>query len=209
MLLEGKKLIAELETPPTSLIVREGEHPPIDAEQTYIMTKEVFEKISGTHSPEGIAAEINMPPSQDLSNKSWVLALDRMNDPGNMGTLLRSALALGFEGVFLTNSCVDPYNEKALRAAKGATFKLPLEIGNLETFSKNFHLYIADLEGLSIDDTTFESPAILLLGNEAEGVSKEMRKIGTSVTIPLKNQMESLNVAAAGAILMHAMKRQL
>ena len=203
--LEGKKLLSELQLPLKTLILREGETTSLQAETTYHVPANVFEKISGVLAPEGIAAEIAMPPFVDLSKKERVLALDKINDPGNLGTLMRSALAFGFDGIFLTENSVDPYNEKALRAAKGATFKIPLQIGTLETFATSFHLYIADLEGTPLPSVTFQTPAILLLGNEAQGVSKEMQKNGTSVTIPIKNQMESLNVAVAGSILMHSM----
>jgi len=202
---EGKKFLTELTCPLKTLIIRSGEDSSLKANETYTVPSHVFEKISGLKSPEGVAAEIQMPPFADLSNKKRVLALDNINDPGNLGTLMRSALALGFEGIFLTDSSVDPYNEKALRAAKGATFKLPLQTGDLEAFASSFHLYIAELEGTPITSMTFETPSILLLGNEAQGISKKMRKIGTSVTIPIKNEMESLNVAVAGAILMHTM----
>ena len=202
---EGKKFLSELECPFETLIIRKGEKTLLQANEIYHVSNNVFEKISGVKSPEGVAAEVAMPSYADLADKKRILALDSLNDPGNLGTLLRTALAFGFEGVFLTHSTVDPYNEKALRSAKGATFKLPLQVGNLETFAPPFHLYIADLEGIPITSVTFETPAILILGNEAQGVSKKMRKIGTSVTIPIMNQMESLNVAVAGAILMHSM----
>ncbi|WP_420421817.1 TrmH family RNA methyltransferase [Simkania sp.] len=203
--LEGKKLLSELKLPLKTLIIREGEETSLQAETIYHVPSNVFEKVSGVQAPEGLAAEIAMPPFADLSQKKRVLALDKINDPGNLGTLIRTALALGFDGVFLTENSVDPYNEKALRAAKGATFKIPLQMGDLETFARSFHLYIADLEGTPLPSVTFQTPAILLLGNEAQGISKEMQKNGTSVTIPIKNQMESLNVAIAGSILMHAM----
>lgn len=203
--LEGKKLLSELNIPLKTLILREGEDTPCQAETTCHVPPKVFEKISGVQAPEGVAAEVDMPPFADLSQKQRILALDRINDPGNLGTLIRTALALGFDGIFLTENSVDPYNEKALRAAKGATFKIPLQVGPLEPFAAPFHLYIADLEGTPLSSITFKTPAILLLGNEAQGVSNEMQKNGTSVTIPIKNQMESLNVAVAGSILMHAM----
>ena len=203
--LEGKKLLSELQLPIKTLIVRQGETTSLQAETTCHVPSNVFEKISGVQAPEGIAAEVDMPPFADLSQKERILALDRISDPGNLGTLIRTALAFGFDGIFLTENSVDPYNEKALRAAKGATFKIPLQIGPLEPFAASFHLYIADLEGTPLPSVTFKTPAILLLGNEAQGVSNEMQKNGTSVTIPIKNQMESLNVAVAGSILMHTM----
>lgn len=204
---EGKRLISELMVPLHTLIVQEGVTCDVQATETVSVPAHVFEKIAGTRSPEGIAAEVDMPPNADLSTKTWILALDRLNDPGNLGTLLRTALALGFEGALLSPHCVDPYNEKALRAAKGATFKLPLMRGELESFAQNFHLYRADLQGEPVETVSFRTPAILWLGNEAQGPAKKLQKIGTSVTIPITSQMESLNVAIAGGILMHTMKQ--
>lgn len=205
LFVEGKKLLSELALPLKTLILRVGETTILPADNILTVSENVFAKISGVNSPEGIAAEITMPPFSDLSTKKLILALDGVNDPGNLGTLIRTAFALGFEGAFLTQSTVDPYNEKALRAAKGVTLKFPLQIGLLETFAPNFHLYLANLKGTSLNSMDFKTPSILLLGNEAQGISKEMQKIGISITIPIKNQMESLNVAVAGAILMHKM----
>ncbi len=201
--LEGKKLLEQLNYPLETLIVREKEHSHLRAKHTQFVSKSVFHKLSGLQSPEGIAAEVKMPPWANVSKKKLILALDEINDPGNLGTLIRTALALGFEGLFCTRSCVDPYNEKALRAAKGATFTLPMQRKSLET--KGFHIYVAALEGTPCTSVTFETPAILILGNEARGVSKQMRNMGTPITIPMQKKMESLNVASAGAILIHAM----
>lgn len=204
--IEGRKIVTELGPSIQTLIVRKGEQIPLGGKETYIVSDQVFKKISGVKSPEGVAAEIKLPPLADLSKKKWILALDTINDPGNLGTLIRTALAFGFEGIFLTPCCVDPYNEKALRAAKGATFKMPMQIGSLSSLSQNFHFYIADLEGECIDSIAFKSPAILLLGNESRGISKEVQKMGTPVTIPITSNVESLNVTIAGGILMHAIK---
>ena len=102
------------------------------AGEKWQVTEAILHKISGMTSPEGIVAEIRMPPFVSLGKAKRVLALDGISDPGNMGTLLRTALALGWEAVyFLPGSC-DPFNEKALRAARGAHFKLALAKGTAE-----------------------------------------------------------------------------
>jgi len=204
--LEGKKLLEQLDYPVETLIVREGEEPCLKAKNMQYVSKSVFNKISGLKSPEGIAAEVKMPSWADVSSQELILVLDDINDPGNLGTLVRTALALGFDGLFCTPFCTDPYNEKALRAAKGATFKLPIQMGHLET--KGFHIYVAALKGIACTSVVFKRPAILILGNEARGVSKQMQNMGTPVHIPMKGNMESLNVASAGAILIHAIGRQ-
>ncbi|MBS0628210.1 MAG: RNA methyltransferase, partial [Verrucomicrobia bacterium] len=89
------------------------------------VTKEILKKISGLEEPEPMAAVVVLPSFCDLSKVSYLLVLDGIADPGNLGTLLRTAWALGWEGVYLTENSCDPFNEKALRAAKGATFFLP------------------------------------------------------------------------------------
>jgi len=157
----------------------------------------VFKKITGQPSPEGIAAEFSMPPPSSLMGLDYVLVLDRVMDPGNMGMLLRSALALGFEGVLFLEGCCDPFNEKALSAARGALFHLPYRFGTLEDIDAP--LLVADLEG---EPPSFQKRCALVLGNEAQGSDISAAK----VTIPHKGAMESLNVAAAGSILMYNLR---
>ena len=154
----------------------------------------VFRKITGQPSPEGVVAEFPLPKPSSLKGLDYVLVLDRVMDPGNMGMLLRSALALGFEGVLFLEGCVDPFNEKALAAARGALFRLPYCFGTLDDIDAP--LLVADLEGAPL---AFQKRCALVLGNEAQGSQIEAPK----VSIPHKGEMESLNVAAAGSILMY------
>jgi len=205
VLISGKKVIEELKNLAfKTLIIEEGNTFPYKAEQVFFVTKEILQKITGLASPEPIAAEIALPKEGSLNGKKRVLALDGISDPGNMGTLLRSALALGWEGVFITNNSVDPFNDKSMRAAKGACFHLPIIQGSWEDLcaliEKNkFHAYVADLNGENFKTIKVSSPFILILGNESHGVTKNAF---TSVSIPMHPSMESLNVASAGAILM-------
>lgn len=171
----------------------------------------VFKKITGLVNPEPIAAEIAAPVQGNLNRKRSILALDGISDPGNLGTLIRTALALGWEGVFITSHSTDPFNEKALRAAKGATFRIPIAYGNWEDLEKliednHMHVYAANLHGEPCDRCSFHTPAVLILGNESHGISSPLPKKCSSIRIPIANEMESLNVAIAGAILMHQIK---
>ncbi len=178
--------------------------PPFDPAQGrhYKVTPDIIKKISGVVSPEPLAAECLLPDSVDLSHKQMVLVLDGVSDPGNLGTLLRTALSFGWDGAFILPSCCDPYNEKALRAAKGATFRLPLQFGTVEDLKKmhSHHVYIADAKGQA---ASFQKPILLVLGNEANGVSPAVRALGQPIAIPMKGDMESLNVAVAGGILLY------
>lgn len=206
VLIMGEKLVREVS--PLKILIVDREFPGISAGEVYIATPEILKKITGLQNPEGIAAEVALPPPGDLKGKKFVLALDEISDPGNLGTLLRTSLALGWDAVFLTPGTTDPFNDKALRAAQGATFRLPLCTGNWDLVSK-FHVYVADAKGKSVETVAIQTPALLVLGNEARGASSWAREHGTAISIPMAGQMESLNVAGAGAILMYTLKRKI
>lgn len=215
VVIEGLKMVQELctKTPAKVLVVVDETFIPkgVCADEILVVTEEIMEKISGVRSPEGIFAEISMPKPSDLKGLKYIIALDGINDPGNLGTLMRTALALGWEGIFIINESCDPYNEKALRSARGATFKLPFAMGSwkdLEKVIKNNKLQplVGDIEGTPISKVTSKEPTLLVLGNEARGPSDEALKLCKKISIPMPGAMESLNVAVAGAILMYELK---
>ncbi len=183
----------------------------IKAKEIFIVSESVMQKISGMKTPEGIAAEIEMPKAILPEKMSRLIALEGISDPGNLGTLLRTALALGWEGVFLVGEegC-DPFNEKALRSARGATFSLHIGKGSWAQLEKiidqnQLEPLAADLEGQNIDTISLPERLLLVLGNEARGLSETAEKVCKKITIPLPGPMESLNVAIAGGILMFAL----
>lgn len=170
----------------------------------------LLKKITALPSPEGIAAIFPMPAPSSLRGMTRVLVLDALFDPGNVGTLLRSALALGWEGVFFLRGTVDPFNDKVLRASKGALFRLPYQQGSWEDLdaylsSEKWELLVADLQGEKFEELLPLTPRALLLSHEARGCSNEALKRGRRVTIPMRGEMESLNVSAAGAILLYGL----
>lgn len=186
---------------------------PLSGEKWQV-TEAIVHKISGMPSPEGILAEIRMPPFVGLNQAQHqhVLALDGISDPGNMGTLLRTALALGWDAVyFLPGSC-DPFNEKALRAARGAHFKLALAKGTAEELqqwaeNEKIQPLMADIKGQAAEHVSTASRRLLVLGNEAHGASSAIRQFCQPVTIPMPGEMESLNVAIAGGILLYLLSK--
>ena len=207
VVIAGKKQVQEATLLERVLILKDSPVATPAAKEVFFVTESILKKVTGLEAPEALAATTPMPSWQNLGKKRWILVLDGVADPGNMGTLLRTALALGWEGAFLTDRCVDPLNEKALRAAKGATFRLPLQMGSIETLlalkEETGHIgLIADIEGKPLSGLSPPDGCLLVLGNEASGVSRELKSSFTSVSIPM-NQMESLNVAAAGAIIMY------
>jgi TrmH family RNA methyltransferase len=177
------------------------------------VTEAILHKISGMSSPEGVLAEVRMPPFVSIEKVKQVLALDGISDPGNMGTLLRTGLALGWKAVyFLPGSC-DPFNEKALRAARGAHFKLALAKGTAEQLqewakNENVQTLVADLKGKRPENIPFASSRLLVLGNEAHGASAAIRQFCQPVAIPMLGEMESLNVAVAGGILLYLLSKE-
>lgn len=217
VLISGIKLIKELSTHFTfrSLITQKGFTPSFSfkTEEQYIVTDSILKKVTGLNTPEPIAAELPMIRESSLASCRSLLILDGIADPGNLGTLFRTALALNWEGIFLTQGTTDPYNEKALRAAKGATFYIPWCYGSLEELSQflsrhPFELFAADAKGIPIQTSRTKSPIALILGNEAHGIAASLKTSSQLIAIPMNKQMESLNVATAGAILMYILKER-
>lgn len=215
VLISGIKLIKELASMhrfKTVFVIQDSPlNFAIDTEQTYIITPSIMKKITGLPKPECIAAEIAIPEEHHINNVSYLLILDGISDPGNMGTLLRTALALGWEGVLITPNSADPFNDKALRAAKGATFKLPLHHASFEEIehlltSSQYSVLAADMHGTPMHHTSIRPPIALVLGNEAHGLSPSIHNRAHCIAIPMKKEMESLNVACAGAILMQFLR---
>lgn len=211
LIIEGEKLVHDIlrAVPYFHLLVSDRALVPahFDVAHISLVTEELMKKISGMEHPPKMMAEVEMPTQSPLSDLSWVLALDRLQDPGNLGTLFRTALALGWQGVYLIGEAVDPYNDKALRASQGATLLLPWRQGSLEDFqawtkAEGLPLLAADLKGSSPKPV---SKGCLILGTEGEGLHPALKQVPT-VAIPMTPNVESLNVAVAGGILMYELK---
>ncbi len=212
VIIEGEKMIREAaEILPIRTLLTCEKALNIEANELFQVPLSIIEKISHCEHPEGMIAEIDMPSNSDLSTCQTLLALDQIGDPGNMGTLIRTALAFGWKGVYLIDGCCDPYNDKALRAAKGATFKIPIEQGSMETLkkrAKNYQALAADLNGMKAHSfKRKDAPLLLLLGNESQGVSAEAKTFCEAITLPIQN-IDSLNVSVAGGILMYLLENQ-
>ena len=208
VVVSGRKLVKELAqkiSPKKVFITKSFDAFPVQGEIYYVTIKDL-KKITGLLSPEEIVAEFPLPEATSLEGKKRILALDQIADPGNLGTLIRTAHALGWEGVFFLPNCVDPFNDKVLRASRGALFSLPWYIGDWEEISgciKKSALtpYIADIRGKPLSSFTMKQERVLLLlSNEAHGVSERGKTLGERVSIPMEGVAESLNVAIAGAI---------
>lgn len=178
-------------------------------DEKLVVHERLMKKITGLEEPEDFAAVLELPKEQSMKNCSSVLVLDQINDPGNLGTLLRTALAFSWEGVFLSPNCVDLFNEKVLRAARGAHFKLAFQMGSwqdLEQLIKqaNFLPLLADVEGTSPKAFSSQKKTMLIVSNEAKGPSSQARALAKKkISLEMSSDCESLNVAIAGGILMY------
>lgn len=141
---------------------------------------------------------------------SRIILLDRVQDPGNVGTILRSAKAFSFDTVVLGEGCCDIYNDKVIRASQGAIFKLNFIYDSLPSFisNSNYTIYGTDVvNGIMASEVTKKEEIGIVLGNEGSGISDEVKKvIKKNIYIPIKN-MESLNVSIAGGIIMYEISK--
>jgi RNA methyltransferase, TrmH family len=204
VLVEGKNLLLDLmkrHTPKNLFLTedRVSDFPLFP--QITIITKSIAEKISSVESPEGCFAEFILP-KQKANNLLRGLILDRLQDPGNVGTLLRTALAFDINTIFLIEPCCDPWNPKAIRAAKAAQFDLTIVPCQWRQIPP-MPLYVADVQGEDIATVTPPSSWLLTVSNEACGQNTPEFLRPIFVKIPMLGPVESLNVAQAGAILLY------
>lgn len=184
--------------------------------QVFIVENKLLEKYSDTINPQGIGAIINKPVwnLNDILNKNTVIILDRIQDPGNLGTIIRTALGANVDGIICLKGTVDIFNDKVLRSTMGAIFNIPVlyidDIKELITLlkEKDFKIVVADAEGDAFY-FTYKYPArvALVLGNEGNG-PQHLSRGDIRVSIPLNPKAESLNVAIAGGIILYEIYRQ-
>jgi len=174
------------------------------------ISSKVMDKLSFTKSPSGAAAVCALPTPTlcDTSQEKW-LYLDHVSDPGNLGTLFRSAAWFGFRHVALSTNCVDPYNPKVVRSGMGAHFGLSIHSDILlNQFFDSHTLIGADHHGTPVERFSVPENFVLVLGNEAHGLTDETKAhLNEIVAIAKRGFGESLNVSVAGAILMERFTR--
>ena len=185
----------------------------------YEVTPKVFEALPSTQTPQGILALARVPhwSEADLCRRqpALLLVLSGLQDPGNLGTILRSAEAFGATGVLLTQGTVSPYNAKAVRASAGALFRIPTLYGLTETETvtllrrKRARLFASVVEGgKQLSEIDLTGPVAIALGSEGAGLPSELLAAGKPFTIPMAPAVESLNVAIAAAVILYEIARQ-
>ena len=187
-----------------------------------VVSDSVFKKISDTVTPQGIMAivEKNAYTLDDIienvnnnitqKGRSCVVVLDRLQDPGNLGTIVRTGEGAGISGIIMSSGCADIYNPKVIRSTMGSIFRVPFTVVSdlpeaIETLKENsITTYAAHLKGEEYNKGVFEKNVALLIGNEAKGLSHEVSgKADRLIKIPMEGKVESLNAAIATAILMY------
>ncbi len=180
-----------------------------------VIADQIFDGLCDTKTPQGIVAVLKMRNSNFCYDKSQLyIYCDNVSDPGNLGTIIRTADAAGFKGVLLSDGCTDPYSPKCVRSSMGSFFNIDIITDfsheKLISLTKETSLFCGALESDSISytDVNFNEPCIIIVGNEANGVSRELLNISKHIIIPIIGNAESLNVSVAAAIMMYEAVRQ-
>lgn len=174
----------------------------------YLVTDAIIKKLASSVTPEGIVAVVRKKEPEAIKSRN-VLFLDRVQDPGNVGTLLRTALAFGFKDILLTSGCAKIYSSKVIMSSQGAIFKLNIreEVSekDLEDLKKKGYRIIGtSLKGVDAPDVFKKSDKqCLVLGNEGKGVSPDILSVCDSQVRIEMEDIDSLNVGVAGGILMY------
>lgn len=172
--------------------------------KTTVVTKDVMKSLSTLVTPPGIIAVVEM--NTQTINSDRILALDGIQDPGNLGTLIRTADAFNFNRILIGKDTVDPYSDKVLRSSQGSHFHVSIEDTDLVETMNDFDgtVLTTDLQGEALSSQKITGPLMIVLGNEGQGVSDDvLSHANYKVKIDMPGNAESLNVSVAGGILMH------
>lgn len=188
-------------------------------ESLIYVPENIFKEISDTENPQGIIGVSNIVSRNIeeiyMNTKKSLLFLDGIQDPGNMGTIIRTADAFSMDGIIIREGSVDPYNPKVIRSTMGSIFRMPLYyskgIDELEKLkSKGVNIYSTALGGsIPIYSVDFKEDFVLIIGNESKGASEEVFSLSDKlIKIPMTGKAESLNAAVAASIIMYEVMKQ-
>lgn len=189
------------------------------AQESFVLSPHVAQLLTETKSPQGIVCVCEERPFQDVSSilaGGHCLLLENLQDPSNLGSILRTAEALGAGGILLAGNCCDIFSSKSLRASMGAVFRIPFSVvadgpsALFKAAQKGYQTLAAvpDAAATPVTVLSFETPAVLAIGNEGNGLTDETASACTcAVTIPMRGRAESLNASSAAAILLWEMMR--
>ncbi len=183
------------------------------AQEALAVTPEIIKLVSSTEQPQGVVGVFPIPELQVTSPLTQALILDNIRDPGNLGTILRTAGAAGVQIVLLSPGCVDAYNPKVVRAGMGAHLRLPIVEASwtrIAVYCQSLKIYLADMVAdFAYDEVAWQEPYALIIGSEAHGASPEAETLAHhTVSIPMANATESLNAAISTGIFLFEAGRQ-
>ncbi|MFK8282645.1 TrmH family RNA methyltransferase [Capnocytophaga cynodegmi] len=216
-IVEGKKSILEFlhsNFTVEQIFVTEYFSDKLPKNKTTITTKEELKKISSLKNPDEGIAIFKIPEEQPIQHKGLILVLDDIRDPGNLGTIIRLCDWFGVQQLVCSEQTTDCYNPKVVQASMGSLSRIKIHYTDLQNFLTNTALpiYATAMNGENVHQTIFQEDFILIMGNEANGISEEIFKFATKkITIPRFGQLqqtESLNVATATAILLNEARRK-
>jgi RNA methyltransferase, TrmH family len=194
------------------LALREGERFEADAERTVFLSRNLFRELSQTETPQGVLAVASaaLQPfaaaRKAAAEARWPLvALDGLQDPGNVGAILRTAAAAGAPALVVLPGTADPFGAKAMRASAGNVFRLVVAKATWAELKGLRSLGAAAHGGVAVERAHLEEAQALVLGGEARGLSQDRLEL---VSLPMAEGVESLNVAAAAAILLYEIRRR-
>ncbi|MBC8145643.1 MAG: RNA methyltransferase [bacterium] len=218
-LVEGDRALAEIAVSDADVRFAFARGERIDEIQSLLPAATIYllekhsDALFATDNPQGVGAVVSMPrlpPLQELiSRDGAILVLDGVSDPGNVGTILRSAEWFGLAGVALLNECADPFNPKCVRASMGAVVRVAIAETTVdELLSVELPLYALDGSArISLSDSPIARRALYVVGSEAHGVSTEIAQRATGIAIRGHGAIESLNAAVAASILCYELTR--
>lgn len=222
-IVEGIKLFKELAAAGTYeideiLIIEDSELlddlEPEHALMLKIISKKDLERISGLKQPNQVLAVVKTKTASEINfqDEGLILFLDDVKDPGNLGTIIRTAEWFGVKQIVCSTTSVEIYNPKVVQAAMGSLFRMNICSTDLipvleDAKANKFDLLCADMDGKDLNSFEFGTKTALIMGSESHGVSEELRKISQAITIPKFGNAESLNVAMASGIIMSYFRR--
>jgi TrmH family RNA methyltransferase len=179
--------------------------------------EQLMAALSETETSQGILAVVPYPNLPSLQAKTFTVVADEIRDPGNLGTLIRSAAAAGVDEFIITPGTADPFSPKVVRSGMGAHFRLPIRERDWSEIAVDFpsqqagerRILLADMAGEPMWDIDLTNPLVLIIGGEADGGSIQARKTANGlIGIPMPGESESLNAAVAGSVLIFEVLRQ-
>lgn len=167
-----------------------------------------FKKLSDVETPQGVLMVVKRPTVEPLTTDGLIPVLDGLQEPGNVGGIIRTAAAIGCRHIIVLEDTVDAFNPKAVRASMGGIFKVNVvRMLRAELLTSGLPLTAASLDGVPYDRFEFGNPTALIFGSEARGVDRSIMQVARRVSIPMV-AMESLNVNVAAGVLMYEWRRR-